>query len=349
VPANTRARRLSVGTLAALSVGPAASVASAGRPSVGAATATGPEVAAAGEQAIVLSPGSEGRQVAVLQQLLGITTDGVYGPETAAAVRSFQASRGLTVDGVAGAQTMAALKGSSSVFTGVSSTVPGQGAAYEAPNSAAEAEEETAEANENLAAMEAAQSGGAEASTPTQGRGSKRLAVERLQRAIGVTVDGDFGPRTEAAVRRLQARHGLSVDGVVGAKTWGALGVDEAQVLKPPASALPHHHRRRSTSSGGSYGFFPAAGKNYSVGEEPQIAERLDALGRALHLHLIGISGYRTPQHSVAVGGSANDPHTHGEASDTPGVEGVSEATLRRFGLTRPFAGAAEADHIQLG
>jgi len=99
----------------------------------------------------------------------------------------------------------------------------------------------------------------------------------------------------------------------------------------------------------GAYGFFPAAGTNYSVGEEPTLAARLNTLGRALHLHLIGISGYRSPQHSVEVGGFANDPHTRGEASDTPGVEGVPEATLERFGLTRPFPGAAEADHIQLG
>jgi peptidoglycan hydrolase CwlO-like protein len=102
------------------------------------------------------------------------------------------------------------------------------------------------------------------------------------------------------------------------------------------------------TAHGGAYGFFQAAGTNYSVGEEPAIAAHLDALGKALHLHLIGISGYRTPQHSVEVGGFANDPHTQGRASDTPGVEGVSEATLNRFGLTRPFGGAAEADHIQL-
>jgi peptidoglycan hydrolase CwlO-like protein len=98
----------------------------------------------------------------------------------------------------------------------------------------------------------------------------------------------------------------------------------------------------------GDYGFFQAAGTNYSVGEEPTIAERLNTMGKALHLHLIGISGYRSPQHSVEVGGFANDPHTRGEASDTPGVEGVPEATLNEFGLTRPFPGAAEADHIQL-
>lgn len=99
---------------------------------------------------------------------------------------------------------------------------------------------------------------------------------------------------------------------------------------------------------GGSYGFFPAAGTNYSVGDEPVLAAKLDVLGRALQLHLIGLSGYRSPQHSVEVGGFPNDPHTRGEASDTPGLEGVPEATLNRFGLTRPFGGAAEADHIQL-
>jgi TolA-binding protein len=99
---------------------------------------------------------------------------------------------------------------------------------------------------------------------------------------------------------------------------------------------------------GGAFGFFPAAGTNYSVGAEPILAARLDRLGKSLHLHLIGLSGYRTPQHSVEVGGFANDPHTRGQASDTPGIEGVPESTLRRFGLTRPFGGAAEADHIQL-
>jgi peptidoglycan hydrolase CwlO-like protein len=106
----------------------------------------------------------------------------------------------------------------------------------------------------------------------------------------------------------------------------------------PPLSITPQ----------GPYGFFQAAGTNYSVGEEPELARRLNTLGIALHLHLIGLSGYRSPQHSVEVGGFPNDPHTQGRASDTPGVEGVPESTLNRFGLTRPFGGAAEADHIQL-
>lgn len=102
-----------------------------------------------------------------------------------------------------------------------------------------------------------------------------------------------------------------------------------------------------SAASGGD-GFFPAAGTDYTVGDEPELAARLDRMAHALHLHLIGLSGYRSPEHSVAVGGFPNDPHTRGEASDTPGVEGVPEAVLNQYGLTRPFGGAAEADHIQL-
>ncbi len=103
-----------------------------------------------------------------------------------------------------------------------------------------------------------------------------------------------------------------------------------------------------SAGPSGEYGFFQAPGTNYTVGVEPILVQRLNTLGKALHLHLIGISGYRTPQHSIEVGGFANDPHTRGEASDTPGVEGVPESILEKFGLTRPFPGPAEADHIQL-
>jgi hypothetical protein len=139
----------------------------------------------------------------------------------------------------------------------------------------------------------------------------------------------------------------------------GGLRSHRQSLEKELASIQIHEHASQNESfttgvpleSGGpagSYGFFQAAGTNYSVGEEPAIASRLNTLGKALHIHLIGISGYRTPQHSVEVGGFANDPHTRGEASDTPGVEGVPESTLEHFGLTRPFPGPAEADHIQL-
>ncbi len=73
-----------------------------------------PEPPTTTEHGIALSAESEGRQVELLQKALGgIKVDGIFGPETEEAVRSFQASRGLTVDGVVGPLTSAALRGQS--------------------------------------------------------------------------------------------------------------------------------------------------------------------------------------------------------------------------------------------
>ncbi len=53
--------------------------------------------------------GSTGAAVIKAQQLLGVTADGIFGPITAAATRSFQLKKGLQVDGVIGPQTWTAL------------------------------------------------------------------------------------------------------------------------------------------------------------------------------------------------------------------------------------------------
>jgi peptidoglycan hydrolase-like protein with peptidoglycan-binding domain len=56
-----------------------------------------------------VSRGSRGTDVAVVQWLLNISADGDFGPNTDAAVRSFQSSHNLTVDGVVGNNTWNAL------------------------------------------------------------------------------------------------------------------------------------------------------------------------------------------------------------------------------------------------
>ncbi|MFN2469677.1 MAG: peptidoglycan-binding protein [Gaiellaceae bacterium] len=53
--------------------------------------------------------------------------------------------------------------------------------------------------------------------------GSRGATVEAVQRALGISADGIFGPRTNAAVRAFQARNGLIVDGIVGPQTRAAL------------------------------------------------------------------------------------------------------------------------------
>lgn len=56
-------------------------------------------------------------------------------------------------------------------------------------------------------------------------QGDKGFGVQALQTALGITVDGDFGPNTDKAVRDFQTAKGLTADGIVGPKTAAALGL----------------------------------------------------------------------------------------------------------------------------
>lgn len=79
--------------------------------------AAGPQTI--GALVVTVREGDSGPAVQALQTLLvargaTLTSDGDYGPATAAAVRSFQSANGLSVDGVAGQQTWTAAFGTGS-------------------------------------------------------------------------------------------------------------------------------------------------------------------------------------------------------------------------------------------
>jgi hypothetical protein len=77
-----------------------------------------------------------------------------------------------------------------------------------------------------LADPGASASGGASASSEiVVKRGDRGSAVRSIQRQLGITADGVFGPMTERAVKRFQRRHDLVPDGIVGPLTRGALGL----------------------------------------------------------------------------------------------------------------------------
>jgi len=297
VPAGSRAKRVSIGALAALTVGPTANLAS-GQSTAGAGTAN-PEPPTTTEHVIVLSSGSEGRQVTLLQQALGgIKVDGVYGPETEEAVRSFQTSHSLTVDGVAGAQTSAALRGNPAVkaLASFQSEIPGESASA-AASAASSTTTSTAGGEEPSATTAPAgvwkpQAAVASGPSPEE---VEATTVKHLQTALQLTADGVFGPETEASVRRLQARHGLTVDGIVGPATWGVIGVRGAETLTPPASALPAPAPAPAPSGrprSASRATIALSHASSSQGEAP--ASAVERLQTALHLTADGEFGAQT-------------------------------------------------------
>jgi len=266
VPASSRAKRISLGALAALTVGPTASLAD-GQATISSG-APNPEPPTTTEHAIVLSVGSEGRQVELLQAALGsIKVDGIFGPETEEAVRTFQANKGLAVDGVVGPAT-SALLGSRAP---VRATAAG------------------ARSNASLASPEAAAESSATESSPTG-------AVKRLQSALHLSADGEFGPETEAAVRRLQARHGLTVDGIVGPATWSVIGVSGEETLTPPPTALP----TSETHASGPKAIAASAARGSQAGESQASSSdngggnAVKRLQAALHLTADGEFGPET-------------------------------------------------------
>jgi peptidoglycan hydrolase-like protein with peptidoglycan-binding domain len=305
VPPSSRAKRAGIGALAALTVGPASTLASGQSP---VPASPNPEPPTTTEHVIVLSSGTEGRQVKLLQTAIGgIHVDGVFGPETEAAVRSFQSSKGLSVDGVVGPQTVAALRGNATVkaFATVDSEVPGeatstsQGSTVPAvltsePEASSRSTAQTPSATESSSASTGATAvtssaaGAAEEEASATAKNSLEhsigAAVARLQSALKLSADGEFGPETEAAVRRLQARHGLTVDGVVGPATWSMIDVHGEETLTPPPSALPQTRQPNApariavSNEGAGSGEAPAKTSGSPVSGNP-VARLQHALG----------------------------------------------------------------------
>src|SRR5215470_8239722 len=58
---------------------------------------------------MLLRQGDRGEAVKQVQRALALNDDGIFGPDTEAAVRTFQANNNLSVDGIVGDDTLRAL------------------------------------------------------------------------------------------------------------------------------------------------------------------------------------------------------------------------------------------------
>lgn len=143
--------------------------------------------------------GSTGPKVEEIQRLVGVASDGVYGPVTAAAVSVWQKNLGIASDGIWGPITEEA---TANLFAFLSN-LPAQ------------------TSNPFLDAVN-------DARTQVLRVGSTGGATKMVQMVLvalgwNIATDGVFGPQTESAVREFQSNRGLQVDGIVGPATWEAL------------------------------------------------------------------------------------------------------------------------------
>ena len=146
----------------------------------------------ASSSSVVLRQGARGPYVTQLQNLLRqkgfrVSADGVFGPGTAAALRTFQKRNGLTADGVAGPKTWAKLR------AGSGSTA------------------------------QASSSGSPTLRLGARGAAVKQMQQLLRNKGYRVSADGVFGPGTLNALKQFQRARGLGADGVAGPRTWQAL------------------------------------------------------------------------------------------------------------------------------
>jgi peptidoglycan hydrolase-like protein with peptidoglycan-binding domain len=134
-----------------------------------------------------IGPGATGTVVRRLQRALrrtpdlGITVDGIFGPETEEAVRSFQQGAGLTVDGIVGPLTWNAL-----------------------PNGAPMPTLQEGSTGVVVSRLQGILTTGAPGQWVIEPQG----------------IDGDFGPHTRASVEAFQGWGQVAIDGIVGDQTW---------------------------------------------------------------------------------------------------------------------------------
>lgn len=148
----------------------------------------------------VWGPGSTGDKVTGIQKIVGVAQDGIYGPQTEAAVRQWQINLNIPADGIWGPQTEGATYDLFVFLNNLPAVAP---------------------TNPWLEALNHAR-----AQVLSTGSTGHDVAIAQgLLNVNGYELesDGIFGIKTDAATRQCQSDHGLNVDGIIGPDTWQVL------------------------------------------------------------------------------------------------------------------------------
>ncbi len=162
----------------------------------------------------VLRRGDRGNQVRSIQYFLAflgffndrlpeISVDGIFGPATENAVRTFQNEYGLSVDGIVGRQTWFAIL---DAYYSTLNSLPDEYRSYS-----------------SLLYPGYTLTTGASGNVVAQVQRFINTISANVRTVPSVDVDGIYGNRTKEAVEAIQRLSGLDVTGAVGPLTWNAI------------------------------------------------------------------------------------------------------------------------------
>jgi len=151
--------------------------------------------------------------------------------------------------------------------------------------------------------------------------GDRGPVVVRIQRALGIAADGEFGPQTQGAVGGFQRSAGLGADGIVGPRTAAALaGVSGGATLRGGSSgpAVARVQRALGIAADGAFG--------------PQTRQALTRFQQAVGVAADGVVGPQTAAALFASGQGAPAPPSAAPAAPLVrvGDQGAIVARIQR-------------------
>lgn len=162
-------------------------------------------------------------------------------------------------------------------------------------------------------------------------QGSKGVDVKELQKKLGVTADGIFGPKTKLAVILFQQKNGLPPTGEVDQITQSAFHM--TKIHKAEDVQLSEHFNEKE---------FACHGDNLIM-LYPELIYRLELLRKEAGKPISVNSGYRSPQYNKKIGGAKNSQHMVGKAADIK-IQGLTPSQVAKLAEKVGFRGIGTYD-----